>query len=137
MNEAAKIVADSLTGNDFKTVIVNGEAYTIFPPSIKIICRAISYFSNIDIPSNANLVDIMLDMENLSENVLYGISAIIVGDADNYKKKIENTALKLKNVTPGELKLLMNTCISLIDAGGFFQCAALAQSVAAMAAKQR
>ena len=47
MNQAAKIVSDALLGLDFKNVEIGGMIYTIKPPTIKVICRAIRHFSNI------------------------------------------------------------------------------------------
>ena len=46
-NQAAKTVSDALLGLDFKNVGIGGIVYTIKPPTIKIICRAIHHFSNI------------------------------------------------------------------------------------------
>lgn len=47
MNQAAKTVSDALLGLDFKNVEIGGIVYTIKPPTIKVICRAIHHFSNI------------------------------------------------------------------------------------------
>ena len=47
MNQAAKTVSDALLGLDFMNVEIGGMVYTIKPPTIKIICRAIHHFSNI------------------------------------------------------------------------------------------
>ena len=46
-NQAAKTVSDALLGLDFKNVGIGGIVYTIKPPTIKVICRAIHHFSNI------------------------------------------------------------------------------------------
>ena len=46
-NQAAKTVSDALLGLDFMNVEIGGMVYTIKPPTIKIICRAIHHFSNI------------------------------------------------------------------------------------------
>lgn len=45
MNQAAKTVSDALLGLDFMNVEIGGMVYTIKPPTIKIICRAIHHFS--------------------------------------------------------------------------------------------
>ena len=45
-NQAAKTVSDALLGLDFKNVGIGGIVYTIKPPTIKVICRAIHHFSN-------------------------------------------------------------------------------------------
>lgn len=47
MNQAAKTVSNALLGLDFMNVEIGGMVYTIKPPTIKIICRAIHHFSNI------------------------------------------------------------------------------------------
>ena len=56
MNQAAKIVSDSLLGLDFKNVEIGGIVYTIKPPIIKIICRAIRHFSTIEMKGE-NIVE--------------------------------------------------------------------------------
>lgn len=44
MNQAAKTVSNALLGLDFMNVEIGGMVYTIKPPTIKIICRAIHHF---------------------------------------------------------------------------------------------
>ena len=56
MNQAAKAVSDALLGLDFKNVEIGGMIYTIKPPTIKTICRAIRHFSNIGMDGN-NIIE--------------------------------------------------------------------------------
>ena len=52
-NQAAKTVSDALLGLDFMNVEIGGMVYTIKPPTIKIICRVIHHFSNIQKSNNS------------------------------------------------------------------------------------
>lgn len=45
--KAGKIVNESILGEDFKTVLINGKAYTIYPPTIHRIAGAAKCLSDI------------------------------------------------------------------------------------------
>ena len=63
MNQAAKTVSDALLGLDFMNVEIGGMVYTIKPPTIKIICRAIHHFSNIGMTGD-NVMEAIKELEN-------------------------------------------------------------------------
>ena len=58
-------------------------------------------------------------------------------EAMEVKKKVQAIAGELEEGTPGEINGALNACVSLIQGSDFFACAALAMSVARMAATPR
>ena len=88
-NQAAKTVSDALLGLDFKNVGIGGIVYTIKPPTIKVICRAIHHFSNIGMTGD-NVMEAIKELPEATEDMLKGISCFICGSeelADNLEKK--------------------------------------------------
>ena len=126
MNKAANIIANSIIGEDFKVIILGGEAYTVKAPTIGTICRAIKYLSLVD--KKESLPSDFTEIKSDLENILKGLAVFIFQDEELY--------VRIENSTLGEIKEAFETIIKLISAEDFFVCAALAESVARMAAKQ-
>ena len=68
MNQAAKTVSDALLGLDFMNVEIGGMVYTIKPPTIKIICRAIHHFSNIGMTGD-NVMEAIKELPEATPHV--------------------------------------------------------------------
>ena len=60
MNKAANIVAESLIGDRSVTIVIKGEGYTVYPPTIKVLLRAIKSLSKVDVPDKANWIEALL-----------------------------------------------------------------------------
>lgn len=88
MNQAAKIVSDALLGMDFKNVEIGGVIYTIKPPIIKVICRAINHFSKIGMEGD-NIMAAIKELPEATEDMLKGVSCFICGSED-LAKELEN-----------------------------------------------
>ncbi len=127
MNQAAKIVSDALLGLDFKNVEIGGIVYTIKPPTIKVICRAIHYFSNIGMTGD-NIVEAIKKLPEATEDMLKGISCFICGNEDLFKV--------LENGTFEEIKEALEICFSMMDISAF-QCASSMRNVSMLAAKPK
>ena len=112
MNQAAKIVSDALLGLDFKNVEIGGMIYTIKPPTIKVICRAIRHFSNIGMTGD-NIMEAIKELPEATEDMLEGISCFICGS--------EDLAKTLENGTFEEIKEALEACFSMMDISAF-QC---------------
>ena len=127
MNKAANTIANAVLGEDRKVIVLAGKAHIIEPPTIATICRAITFLSNVDRTSTGeeHLERVKSDLGNMMK----GLAVFIFGDPERYKE-IENASL-------AELKEALTTVIKLISAEDFFVCAALAESVARMAATQK
>ena len=137
MNEAGKNISSLLLGQRFKTFVVGRRAYTVYSPSIKVICRAIGEFADIDIPEQGTLADMVRAVPGCSQKILRGIACLVAGNADGWEGVRDRIAGELEEGTPGEINGALNACVSLIQGSDFFACAALAMSVARMAATPR
>lgn len=127
MNQAAKIVSDALLGLDFKNIEIGGIVYTIKPPTIKVICRAIHYFSNIGMIGD-NIVEAIKELPEATEDMLKGISCFICGS--------EELAKVLENGTFEEIKDALEICFSMMDISAF-QCVSSMRNVSMLAAKPK
>lgn len=127
MNKAANTIAQAVLGEDRKVVILGGKAQIIEPPTIATICKAITFLSQVDKTDTGkeNLDKVKNDLENM----LKGMSVFIFKTPERYKE-LEDSSL-------AELREALDAVIKLISAEDFFVCAALAESVAKMAAKQK
>ncbi|MGI6814607.1 hypothetical protein ACFX5L_09045 [Bacteroides sp. KG123] len=127
MNHAAKIVSESLLGLDFKNVVIGNVTYTIKPPTIKVICRAIRHFSNIHI-SGDSIIEAINELPAATEDMLKGLSCFICGD-----EKMVNV---LENGTFDEIKDALGICFSMLDISAF-QCVSSMRNVSMLAAKPK
>ncbi|WP_099147183.1 hypothetical protein [Bacteroides sp. KFT8] len=127
MNQAAKIVSDALLGMDFKNVEIGGIVYTIKPPTIKIICRAIRHFSNIGMTGD-NILEAINELPEATEDMLKGISCFICGSGD-----LVNA---LENGTFEEIKEALEVCFSMMDISAF-QCVSSMKNVSMLAARPK
>lgn len=127
MNQAAKIVADSLLGLDFRNVEIGGVMYTIKPPTIKVICRAIRHFSNVGMTGD-NIMEAIKELPEATEDMLRGVSCFICGN--------EKMAKALKNGTFEEIKDALEVCFSMIDVSAF-QCVRSMKNVSMLAASPK
>lgn len=127
MNKGASLVADAVLGEDFKVVVLGGKAYKVSPPTIATICKGIHYLSLIDKTTSGK--EDLEKVRNDLENILKGLSVFVLGSADMYKE--------IDGATLHELREALETVVKFISAEDFFVCAALAESVARMAATPR
>ncbi|MCS2971892.1 hypothetical protein NXW91_15750 [Bacteroides fragilis] len=127
MNQAAKIVSDALLGIDFKNVEIGGKIYTIEPPTIKVICRAISHFSKIGMDGD-NIMEAIKELPRATEDMLKGISCFICGN--------EDLAKDLENGTFEEIKNALEVCFSMMDISAF-QCVSSMKNVSMLAARPK
>ncbi len=127
MNQAAKIVSDALLGLDFRNVEIGGMVYTIKPPTIKIICRAIHHFSKIGMEGD-NIMEALKELPEATEDMLKGISCFICGNEDLVKA--------LENGTFEEVKDALEVCFSMMDISAF-QCVSSMRNVSMLAARPK
>lgn len=127
MNQAAKIVSDALLGLDFKNVEIGGIVYTIKPPTIKVICRAIRHFSSIGMTGD-NLMQAIKELPGATEDMLKGISCFICCNEDLTKA--------LENGTFEEIKDALEVCFSMMDISAF-QCVSSMKNVSMLAARPK
>lgn len=127
MNQAAKAVSDALLRLDFKNVEIGGMIYTIKPPTIKIICRAIRHFSNIGMEGN-NIIEAIKELPEVTDDMLKGVSCFICGN--------EDLAKQLEGGTFEEIRAALEVCFSMMDISAF-QCVSSMKNVSMLAAKPK
>lgn len=127
MNQGAKIVSDSLLGLDFKNVEIGGVVYTIKPPTIKVICRAIRNFSTVDMQGD-NITEALTQLPEATDGLLKGLSCFICGN--------EKMARALENGTFEEIKNALEVCFSMMDISAF-QCVSSMKNVSMLAARPK
>ena len=101
--------------------------YTIKPPTIKIICRAIHHFSNIGMTGD-NVMEAIKELPEATEDMLKGISCFICGN-DSLVKELENGTFE-------EIKDALKVCFSMMDISAF-QCVSSMRNVSMLAAKPK
>ena len=101
--------------------------YTIKPPAIKIICRAIHHFSNIGMTGD-NVMEAIKELPEATEDMLKGISCFICGN-DSLVKELENGTFE-------EVKDALEVCFSMMDISAF-QCVSSMRNVSMLAARPK
>ena len=125
---AAKLISDAIVGNDFKTVIVNNNPYTIYPPTIHKIAGAVSCFSSIDIGESVCFKDIfMLCKDNMM--IAKALSWMIKDD--------ESSTEELSKGTNSEVLDALLIAFSLVSTEDFLKAVSLMKNVQKLIAKQK
>ncbi len=127
MNQAAKIVTGDLLGYNIEAFIIGDIQYSVKPPTIKVMSKAIYYLSSVDF-KEGSISDAIKEIPIVSDDLLKGLSCFICGD--------ESLCEQLKLGTFDEVKEALDKCISLISIS-VFQCAALAKNIAQVAANPK
>lgn len=126
MNTGAKIISESIIGIDFRTIIVNGKSYTVYPPTIHKLAGAISHLSGIQ--EADNLKEVLLSLGE-SEAYSKALSWLIIGD--------ESLSEELSKGTYEENVNALDAAFSMIDSKVFLKAVSLAKNVSLLAAKQK
>lgn len=134
MNEASKLISDSLLGIDFKVATIKGRAYRLYPPTMKTICRALGEWSKVGIDAEYSKVSILAEIPGNYKHILNGLLWII-----SRGNSIKYLWLKLRvNPTSKEMAELSDMIINhLMGGDDFFACAALVKQATQIAAKQQ
>lgn len=126
MNQGAKIVSESIIGSDFRTIIVNGKSYTVYPPTIHKLAGAISHLSGVQ--EAENLKDVLLSLGE-SEAYSKALSWLIVGN--------DSLSVELAKGTYKENVDALEEALSMIDSKVFLKAVSLARNVSLLAAKPK
>lgn len=119
-------MADALLGRDFRTVVVAGKAYTIYPPTIERMAGAISHLSEVRDAQTIREVLLSLgDMVSLAK----ALSWLVAGD--------ESLSGELAQGTLDEVVDALDAATGMIDIEDFRKAVSSAKSVSLLAAKPR
>lgn len=124
--DAVKIVNSAVLGKDFETVIVNGKAYVINPPTIHKIAGVGYYLS--DLKEATTVMDMLRSLKDV-EIVSRALSWLITGD--------ESLSEELRKGTFDEVVEALAVGLSMISAENFYKLSVLAKNVATLTAKQK
>lgn len=126
MSKASKLVADAILGEDTVTIIVNGKAYCISPPTIIKLVKAAKYLDSFE--EGKTLAEVLGMLKNL-DDTCKALSVFIQGD--------ESISDELSKGTLEEIVYGLQTAYSLISIKDFQTLSILAKSAARMIAKPR
>ena len=137
MNDAAKLVGESLLGEDYKTVLLGGKAYSVSAPVTKIMCRILKEWSHINIKSeNQSILSIISQIPENRKPILNGLCRAIIGDSFFWRIKYWILIKKLDG-TSKELNSAVATVVELMGAEPFFVCARSCESATKIIAKAK
>ena len=125
-NTGAKVIADAITGIDFRTVVVNGKGYMVKPPTIHRLSGAIGCLAGV---VNADtLRDVILTLGE-SRKYAEALSWLIAGDT--------SLADELARASYEEVVNGIELCLSMISMEVFLRAVSLAKSVSLLAARPK
>jgi hypothetical protein len=128
MGKGAKAITDAIVGNDFKTIVINEKAYTMYPPTIYKLSGCISCLSSINIDEYSTLKDMFKfygDVKILAK----ALSWMIQGD--------DGLTDELCQGTLDEVVDALTSSFSLISTTVFQQAVSLMRSASLLAARER
>ena len=137
MNEAAKLVSDSILDESFATIKVGKKAYTIYPPTIKVLCRVVSEFSKIGMDGEYNKLTVLAELPVNMPHIVKGLSFLIVGNVKCRRWKVHRAGKSLRSLSLQELKNVIEEILPLLGGDAFFACAASLKSMSKIAAKPK
>ena len=108
--------------------------YTIKPPTIKIICRAIHHFSNIGMTGD-NVMEAIKELPEITGDMLKGISCFICG-SEELADNLENGTFEEVRNAFEEIKDALKVCFSMMDISAF-QCVSSMRNVSMLAARPK
>lgn len=121
-----------IAGDYCKTVVVGGKVYLMKAPAIKVIARATKYFSQVELPENAKVADLMNAVAGQMGYITKGLSYLIVGDAPEYELQSKRVVEEMQHGTHAELCAAFQVAIDLIAGRDFFVVASSAKGLATM-----
>lgn len=129
----AELITEDILGESFKTIVLNGKAYTLKPPTYKTISRVIRHLSKINMGDEYTHLSILGE---IPENGAHIVKAIACAFTENRIKSflIERS---LRRCTIQELKMAIEAIIEMMGGKDFFHIASLAKSVIMTAARPK
>lgn len=137
MSEVSKNISELLSGTYGKAIVVGGTVYVIKSPSIKVIMRATQYLSKVDLPENGTVRELMKVAPVNLENIVKGLSFLVVGDVPNYQKRAESLERQMLSGSKEELLQAYFVAFELITGRDFFVVCQLAMELANLTVKPK
>lgn len=135
MNKAAKLVSESIIGESFVTITAGKNVLTIYPPTIKVICRACAWLSRIELQDNYTEISIIGEIPRNSSHMINAISIMIAGDKKYWRWESFKIRRILQSATNKELLEAWVSISKILGGEDFFACALSMKSAAQIVAK--
>lgn len=126
MNKAARLVADAILGYDYRTVVVNGKAYTIHSPTIAKLAGVARHFSLLE--AGDTVLEILSSFKDIKQ-AASALSFLIQGDT--------RLTDELSQGTFTEVVDALDEGLALINVEDFMRLSVLVRSVLRLTAKQK
>lgn len=134
-DNGAKVVADAILGEDLKFVTIGKEVYSIKPPSIEVILRAIRHLAKVKLETDKHTkVSILSEYDKNTEHITRALAILITGEDNRKTKKV---AKRLMSGTYHELLLAYNAAVHMMGGDDFFALAQLAKNLQKVAARPK
>lgn len=137
MNQTARTISELIAGDYGKTVLIGGKVYVMKAPAIKVIARATKHFSQVDLPENAKVDDLLEAVACQTGHIIKGLSYLVVGDVVDYKLQSKRIAEEMRHGTLEEVCTAFQVAIDLIAGRDFFVVASSAQGLANLIVRSR
>lgn len=121
-----KLVSEAITGQDYRTIVVDGKSYMVKSPTIYKLAGAGRYLS--EFGNENTLEDIFKSINNVNK-LCFALSWLIKGD--------ESLAEELSKGTFDEIVEALTESYSLISIQNFLMLSSLAKNVGGMIAKSK
>jgi hypothetical protein len=140
MNELANVVSDVLTGGHCKSVEINGQFYTIHPPSTLTLARMLKPLSRVNVGDTEDRFSIVQKRVEQSKYIDEAIAIAVIGNVSmNLKNRIKKWKLlrALSHCSEACQKESFESIASLLGGKDFFGTARLAMEITGMMVKQK
>lgn len=128
----AQVVSDAILGEDLKFVAIGGTVYSVRPPSIRTILKAIKHLCQVRLDTEKyTKASIMSEYKRNTKHIAMGLAVMIS------PKKPKKYAKKFMDGTYGELLAAYNEVVGMMGGDDFFALAQLAKSLQRMAARPK
>ena len=124
--KASKLVSAAILGLDGETILVNGKAYYVPPPTIRRIAQASYYLSDME---EANTMRELFSSMGDIKCACSALSCLVKGDESLAEELMEGTT---EEITEG-----LEVAYGLASVENFYKLSALARNVANLTAKQK
>lgn len=135
MNEAVKNISELLSGAYGKSIVIGGKVYVIKAPVIKVIARATTYLSLVNIPESGTVQNILKEVSEQSEYIIKGLSYLVAGDVNDYELQSEKLVEAMQSGTSKELCSAFLVAFELIAGCDFFGLCQLGTELAKVVTK--
>ena len=132
MSEVSKNISELLSSTYGKAIVVGGTVYVI-----KVIMRATQYLSKVDLPENGTVRELMKVAPVNLENIVKGLSFLVVGDVPNYQKRAESLERQMLSGSKEELLQAYFVAFELITGRDFFVVCQFAMELANLTVKPK